>query len=134
MNDDDKDFTLSRRGALECMLWAGTGVLWTVAGGVPTSRLIGGASAADQASEGFSFIQMSDSHVGFSKPANPDARGTLKEAIAKIADMPKKPSFIIHTGDITHLSKAGPVRRCGRAHRRGEARCALCPGRTRHHR
>ncbi|MGA3303450.1 MAG: metallophosphoesterase [Methylovirgula sp.] len=103
MNDDDKDFAPSRRGALECMLWAGTGVLWTVAGGVPTSRLIGDAIAADQT--GFSFIQMSDSHVGFSKPANPDAHGTLKEAIAKIAGMPQKPSFLIHTGDITHLSK-----------------------------
>ena len=57
------------------MLWAGTGVVWTVAGGVPSSRLIGSAKAAES---GFSFVQMSDSHIGFAKPANPDARATLK--------------------------------------------------------
>jgi 3',5'-cyclic AMP phosphodiesterase CpdA len=88
------------------MLWAGTGVLWTVAGGVPASKLIGSALAAPDASDkGFSFIQISDSHVGFSKPANPDALGTLKESIDKIAAMPVKPGFLIHRGDITHLSK-----------------------------
>jgi 3',5'-cyclic AMP phosphodiesterase CpdA len=106
MSDDDKNSGLNRRGALECMLWAGTGVLWTIAGGVPASKLIGSALAAPEASEkGFSFIQISDSHIGFSKPANPDALGTLKESIDKIAAMPAKPSFLIHTGDITHLSK-----------------------------
>jgi len=94
---------LSRRGALECMVWAGTGVLWTMAGGVPASRLIGSAQAAPET--GFSFVQISDSHIGFSKPANPDALGTLQESVAKIAVMPQKPSFLIHTGDITHLSK-----------------------------
>jgi 3',5'-cyclic AMP phosphodiesterase CpdA len=55
--------------------------------------------------KGFSFIQISDSHIGFSKPANPDALGTLKESIDKIATLPLKPAFLIHTGDITHLSK-----------------------------
>ena len=54
---------------------------------------------------GFTFLQMSDSHIGFDKAANPDALGTLREAVAKVKAMPIKPSFIIHTGDITHLSK-----------------------------
>jgi 3',5'-cyclic AMP phosphodiesterase CpdA len=95
---------IDRRGALECMIWAGTGVLWTVAGGVPTSLgLVGEAFAADP--KGFTFLQISDSHVGFDKPANPNALGTLKEAIAKVKAMPARPSFMIHTGDITHLSK-----------------------------
>jgi 3',5'-cyclic AMP phosphodiesterase CpdA len=95
---------IDRRGALECMIWAGTGVLWTVAGGVPTSLgLVGEAFAADP--KGFTFLQISDSHVGFEKPANPNALGTLKEAIAKVKAMPARPSFMIHTGDITHLSK-----------------------------
>jgi 3',5'-cyclic AMP phosphodiesterase CpdA len=95
---------VDRRGALECMIWAGTGVLWTVAGGVPTSLgLVGEAFAADP--KGFTFLQISDSHVGFDKPANPNALGTLKEAIAKVKAMPARPSFMIHTGDITHLSK-----------------------------
>ncbi len=106
MSEDDETSGLNRRGALECMLWAGTGVLWTVAGGVPASTLIGSALAAPEpADKGFSFIQISDSHIGFSKPANPDALGTLKETIDKIAAMPAKPAFLIHTGDITHLSK-----------------------------
>ena len=95
---------MDRRGALECMIWAGTGVLWTVAGGVPKSLgLVGEAFAAD--AKGFSFLQISDSHVGFDKPANSNALGTLKEAIAKVKAMPTRPSFMIHTGDITHLSK-----------------------------
>ncbi len=95
---------MDRRGALECMIWAGTGVLWTVAGGVPTSLgLVGEAFAADP--KGFTFLQISDSHIGFDKPANPNALGTLKEAIAKVKAMPARPSFMIHTGDITHLSK-----------------------------
>lgn len=93
---------VDRRGALECMLWAGAGVLWTVAGGVPKSSLLGSAHAAEA---GFSFLQISDSHVGFDKPANPNALGTLQEAIGRVIAMPAKPAFMIHTGDITHLSK-----------------------------
>ncbi len=96
---------VSRRRVLECMTWAGTGVLWTVSGGVPRSLgLVGSAQAAEAA--GMTFLQISDSHVGFDKPANPNALGTLEEAIGKINAMPVKPSFMIHTGDITHLSKA----------------------------
>jgi len=101
--DVSKDKGLTRRFALECMTWAGTGVLWTVAGGVPASRLI---SAAEAAPTGFSFVQISDSHIGFSKPANPDASATLKEAIDRIVAMRERPAFMIHTGDITHLSKS----------------------------
>jgi 3',5'-cyclic AMP phosphodiesterase CpdA len=95
---------VSRRKILECMTWAGTGVLWTVAGGMPRSMgIIGEATAAQPG--GLSFLQISDSHVGFDKAANPNAIGTLEEAIAKIKTLPEKPAFIIHTGDITHLSK-----------------------------
>jgi 3',5'-cyclic AMP phosphodiesterase CpdA len=96
---------VSRRKVLECMTWAGTGVLWTISGGVPRSLgLVESANAAE--APGLSFLQISDSHVGFDKPANPNALGTLEEAINKINAMPMKPSFMIHTGDITHLSKA----------------------------
>jgi 3',5'-cyclic AMP phosphodiesterase CpdA len=94
--------SIDRRHVLECMLWAGTGVLWTVTGGVPSSSLLGSAVAADA---GFSFLQLSDSHVGFDKAANPNALATLDEAIGKVVAMPAKPAFMIHTGDITHLSK-----------------------------
>jgi Icc protein len=98
---DDAAGGPDRRQTLKCMLWAGTGVVWTVAGGVPASRLIGSAKAAEGS---FSFVQISDSHIGFAKPANPDARATLDAAIDKIVAMPAKPAFMIHTGDITHTA------------------------------
>jgi 3',5'-cyclic AMP phosphodiesterase CpdA len=102
--DDHHDRGPSRRKVLECMTWAGTGVLWTVAGGVPTSLgIIDEARAAE--SKGFTFLQISDSHMGFDKPANPNAKGTLEEAIDRIKALPVQPSFMIHTGDISHLSK-----------------------------
>jgi 3',5'-cyclic AMP phosphodiesterase CpdA len=94
---------VSRRHALECMLWAGTGVLWTVSGGVPKSlNLLGRAEAATPSS--FTFLQISDSHVGFDKAANPNALATLQEAIGKVKALPQKPAFMLHTGDITHLA------------------------------
>jgi len=101
-NDDERG--LSRRKVLECMTWAGTGVLWTIAGGVPRSMGLVDAAAAAEA-PALSFLQISDSHVGFDKPANPNALGTLEEGIKKINAMDRKPSFMIHTGDVTHLSK-----------------------------
>src|SRR6478735_6968523 len=103
-SDHDHGRGVSRRKILECMTWAGTGVLWTMAGGMPRSMgIIGEATAAEPS--GLTFLQISDSHVGFDKPANPNALGTLEEAINKIKALPVKPSFVIHTGDITHLSK-----------------------------
>lgn len=102
MSNNQKGNSVDRRQALECKTWAGTGLVWTLSGGVPGARLIGVAEAA---ATGFSFVQISDSHIGFDKPANPNALGTLEEAIAKIGALPTKPAFMIHTGDITHLSK-----------------------------
>src|SRR5262245_13586074 len=99
--DDDNP---SRRKVLECMTWAGTGILWGVAGGVPSSLgIIDDVLAAEN--PGFTFLQISDSHVGFDKPANPNVKGTLEEAIGRVKALPDKPSFMIHTGDISHLSK-----------------------------
>src|ERR1700745_3819943 len=101
---DNQDDGVSRRHALECMLWAGTGVLWTVSGGVPKSfNLLGRAEAAPAATS-FTFLQISDSHVGFDKAANPNALGTLQEAIAKVKALPETPDFMPATGDSPHLS------------------------------
>jgi 3',5'-cyclic-AMP phosphodiesterase len=95
----------SRRGLLKCMAWAGTGLVWTLAGGVPASVGLEAAAATTRARP-FSFVQISDSHIGFAKPAiNADARATYREAVAKIAALPQKPDFIIHTGDVSQLSK-----------------------------
>ena len=101
----DEKTGVSRRKVLECMTWAGTGVLWTISGGVPHSLGIVDAAKAAEAG-GMTFLQISDSHIGFDKPANPNALGTLEEAINKVNAIQNKPSFMIHTGDITHLSKA----------------------------
>ena len=107
MRDEDQPHDPSRRHALECMIWAGTGVLWTVSGGVPKSLgLLGAAEAAENSQSPFTFMQISDSHVGFNKAANPHAIDTLKEGIGKVKALPVKPAFMIHTGDITHLSLA----------------------------
>ena len=104
MSTDDHEKGPSRRKVLECMTWAGTGVLWAVAGGVPTSLGIIDEALAQQ-SKGFTFLQISDSHMGFDKPANPNTKGTLEEAIGRVKALTVKPSFMIHTGDISHLSK-----------------------------
>jgi 3',5'-cyclic AMP phosphodiesterase CpdA len=103
-HDEERNATgVNRRKVLECMTWAGTGVLWTVAGGVPTSLGIMGEAVAQ--TSGMTFLQISDSHVGFDKPANPNVNSTLEEAIAKVKALKTKPAFMLHTGDITHLSK-----------------------------
>jgi len=97
---------MDRRGFLECMAWVGTGVVWTASAGVFSSRVLP-AEAAEAAKGSFSFVQVSDSHVGFKGEANQDAAATLQQAVAKINAMPAPPSFIVHTGDITHGQKPG---------------------------
>ena len=114
IKDENKD-GIDRRGFLKCMAWAGTGVFWMMQGGVlksfgmsqlvdmNTGKLKSGIMipASD-----FTFIQISDSHIGFSKEANTDVVSTLRAAITKINGMPNVPEFTIHTGDLSHLSKA----------------------------
>ncbi|MBC8638933.1 metallophosphoesterase [Caballeronia sp. EK] len=95
-----------RRTALSCMAWAGAGVIWTVSGGVPVSRLISSAEAAEKTSS-FSFVQISDSHIGFNKDPNTEPTSTLEEAVTRVSTMKTRPAFMIHTGDITHMSKPG---------------------------
>jgi len=96
-----------RRGFLKCMLWAGTGVLWTVSGGVPRSALLGSAMAATPASGELSFMQISDSHIGFRNAPNTDTEGTLREAIARVTQLRGSASLLIHTGDVSQLSRPG---------------------------
>jgi 3',5'-cyclic AMP phosphodiesterase CpdA len=95
---------IDRRGFLHCMAWVGTGVAWTMRGGILSSQAFGQEIATKEAAD-FTFVQLSDSHIGFSRPANPDVKATLKRAIDKINALPQAPSFALHTGDLTHLSK-----------------------------
>src|SRR5580692_2958357 len=96
MHDHNGD-GIDRRGFLECMAWAGTGVLWTVGSGVLTSKAFG-QNETNTAQGELQFVQISDSHMGFNKPANPDVIATLRAAIDKINGLPQEPEFIIHTG------------------------------------
>jgi 3',5'-cyclic AMP phosphodiesterase CpdA len=104
---DHNNDGIDRRGFLKCMAWAGTGALCVLQGGVLKSyglshlgELPSGATAGE-----LSFVQISDSHMGFNKPANPDVVATLQAAIDKINALPAAPAFLLHTGDISHLSK-----------------------------
>ena len=99
---------LSRRAFLKCSAWAGTGVLWALAGGIPRAFALdeaGGAAGSVRPATDLHFVQISDSHIGFNKPANPEPVKTLRTAIEKIRALPKSPSLVLHTGDITHLAR-----------------------------
>lgn len=103
MNDDRDDMQPERRRFLECMAWAGAGTLWLMKGGVAhAGMLTTGASAADAT---FSFVQISDSHIGFHQAPNPDPVASLRQSIALINAQPERPDFVVHTGDLSHLSK-----------------------------
>jgi 3',5'-cyclic AMP phosphodiesterase CpdA len=96
---------VDRRGFLKCMAWAGTGLVWTMSGGVPVSQAFARHGGNHATSGDLTFVQISDSHMGFNKPANTDVIGTLKTAIAQINGLATQPEFLLHTGDISHLSK-----------------------------
>ena len=98
---------VDRRGFLKCMAWTGTGLLWTVSGGVPQSFALNKLTTlTDAERKSLFFAQISDSHVGFSKAANQDVTATLKEAVDKLNGLPQQAAFVLHTGDISQLSKA----------------------------
>lgn len=96
---------LDRRHFLKCMAWVGGGVLWAMQGGVLRAQILAAGSAAAVSGSTFSFVQVSDSHIGFHQAPNADVTATLREAVAKINALPVAPAFVIHTGDLTHLAK-----------------------------
>src|SRR4029077_1057380 len=96
---------ISRRSALKCLAYGGAGTLFTLTGGVlaPLDLALAAQPGAPAARP--LFLQISDTHIGFSKEANPDVTGTLMQTIALANAMPQAPALTLHTGDITHLSK-----------------------------
>ena len=96
-----------RRKFIKCMAWAGSGVLWTMEGGVLRAQMLaaGTASGAPGRAGEFSFVQLSDSHIGFHQAPNPDVTATLREAITKVNAQSVASDFVVHTGDLTHLAK-----------------------------
>jgi 3',5'-cyclic-AMP phosphodiesterase len=89
---------IDRRGFLKCMAWAGTGALCVIEGGVLKSHALASQMGAEMKSHKkgeLTFVQISDSHMGFNKPANPDVIGTLKAAVDKINALPHQPEFLL---------------------------------------
>ena len=106
---DSTSLPITRRGALKCLAFGGTGTLFALAGGVftPIDLAVAASDRKDSASLGKPlFVQISDTHIGFNKEANPDVAATLNRSIELVNALPEQPALIIHTGDITHLSKA----------------------------
>jgi len=101
MSDENQ---IKRRSFLKCMAWGGTGLVWAMNGGVlSASELLAGSK---RKAAGFSFVQISDSHIGFNKDPNHDVTKTFQEAVDKSNELEEQPAFVIHTGDITHLAEA----------------------------
>jgi 3',5'-cyclic AMP phosphodiesterase CpdA len=113
---------INRRGFLKYMAWVGTGLVWTVGGGILGCQRVGEPDPAGTSAEsapapagtpararaaGFSFVQISDSHIGFSREPNRNVTATLEEAVRRINALPQRPDFLLHTGDLTHLARPG---------------------------
>src|SRR4051794_26794542 len=106
LNQPTKSDGIDRRGFLKCMAWVGTAVVWSVGrGGILQSRVLGAEAPATDEASTFSFAQISDSHIGFSKEPNKNVTATLQLAIDRLNRMKNPPKFLLHTGDLTHLSK-----------------------------
>jgi len=103
---DDSNDGVDRRGFLRCMAWAGTATVWGMAGGIPKSFSVSRLPfLSDAERKSIFFVQISDSHIGFSKEANKDVTATLQEAVARVNALPQNPALVLHTGDITQLAK-----------------------------
>jgi len=104
----------TRRNFLGCMAWAGAGVVWTLSSGILSSRALADAGngmtaggSHSSGKRGLHFVQISDTHIGFDKDANPDPVATARQAIARINALADAPEFLLHTGDLTHAQKPG---------------------------
>ena len=103
---DPSDDGIDRRGFLRCMAWAGTATVWGLSGGIPKSFPLSRLPFLTTAErKSIFFVQVSDSHIGFSKEANKDVTATLQQAVAKVNALPQSPALVLHTGDITQLAK-----------------------------
>jgi len=102
VEENDHADGIDRRGFLKCMAWAGTGVVWTLSAGILSSCNLSQASSALQGD--FSFVQVSDSHIGFKNVPNMDVTSTFQKSIERVGSLPNRPSFVLHTGDVSHTS------------------------------
>src|SRR6185369_2250434 len=130
---------IDRRGFLRCMAWAGTGMVWGVSGGILGCRRVendvaqtkdkASTAPAQKGNASFTFVQVSDSHLGFSRDPNRDVAETYRIAIAKINALTPQPAFVLHTGDLTHLAKPEEFDAVDQLHRTIRAGDVFCiPG------
>ena len=90
---------MKRQSFLEHVGWTGGGIAFALTAG-------GTFAPASAATTTLSFVQISDSHIGFSQPANPDVSATLNATVERINALAQQPAFVVHTGDVTHLARA----------------------------
>jgi 3',5'-cyclic AMP phosphodiesterase CpdA len=102
----DQEVSIGRRDALKCLAYGGAGTLFVLSGGVLTPLDVASAAAKGAAGGVPLFVQISDTHIGFNKEANPDVGATLRLAIERVNALEQQPALVLHTGDITHLSRA----------------------------
>ena len=104
LEDDHSKDGVDRRGFLKCMAWAGAGMVWVMKGGILQSCAFGQATT-DVNDADFTFAQISDSHIGFNKGVYTDVVGTFQLTADRVNALPKTPGLVLHTGDLSHLSK-----------------------------
>src|SRR5580698_1525301 len=104
LSDSQLEAAVDRRGFLKCMQWAGAAVVWSLRGGVASSHLLSAQEDKAKAAD-FTFVQISDSHIGFNQPANTDVNGTLRLAVGQINRALRQPDMVLHTGDLTHSAR-----------------------------
>ncbi|MDT5312762.1 MAG: hypothetical protein QOE74_1782 [Mycobacterium sp.] len=98
--------TMSRRQLIRHSAWFGAAVGLAVVGGEVISHVAGSATAT-LTRPTLRFAQVSDSHIGFTGPANADVTGSFTRAVDQINGLGYTPDFVIHTGDLTHLATPG---------------------------
>jgi Icc protein len=134
---DPSNDGVDRRGFLKCMAWAGTGIIWTVSGGILGCQRVGtqqpanpaAATEAPAPTTDFTFVQISDSHIGFSRPPNTNVAETLRQAVGRINALQERPALLLHTGDLTHLAKPEEFDTCDQVLREARAGEVYCvPG------
>ena len=97
---------MTRRQLMRHTAWFGAAVALTVAGGEVISQAAGSPPAVADSLGAVRFVQVSDSHLGFTGTANPDVAASFGSAINQVNALGFEPDFVMHSGDITHLTLA----------------------------
>ena len=130
MHSESANDGVDRRGFMKCMAWAGTGSALDAIGGLPAARAFG-QDVRTAAANDFSFVQISDSHIGFGKEPNKDVVGTLQDGRRQDQRAAATARLRSHTGDLTHLAKPEEFDTVAEVLKGRQGAGALRAGRTR---